>query len=304
MEIVALRLVLAPSIVLIATITQRRLGPLRGGQLIGLPLTTGPFLAVIGLEYGRAEAAHAALGVIAGQAVVAGFCLGYGHLAAHVRPLWALAGALASSALAGSTVAAIQPGWLAAVAVWGVVVVGLLTWPAHIPAAKPSTPRPQGAKPAQVVAQTALRMAVAGGLVGTLATAARVVGAFLAGILSAAPVILSVVVPATHRGSGPAAAADLVRGTLAGVPGAVAFTAVVAYTVDGLGAVPGFATGIAALLLVNLLPWRRLAAPARRRPIEVVGAQEYGDPVSDEGNAQVQPSRLSSERSPVPPVRS
>ena len=186
----------------------------------------------------------------------------------------------------------------------GLIALGLLTWPAHIPAAKPSTPRPQGAKPAQVVAQTALRMAVAGGLVGTLATAARVVGAFLAGILSAAPVILSVVVPATHRGSGPAAAADLVRGTLAGVPGAVAFTAVVAYTVDGLGAVPGFATGIAALLLVNLLPWRRLAAPARRRPIEVVGAQEYGDPVSDEGNAQVQPSRLSSERSPVPPVRS
>lgn len=272
MEIVALRLMLAPSIVLIAAIAQRRLGPLRGGQIIGLPLTTGPFLAVVGLEYGRAVAAHAAFGVIAGQAVVAGFCLGYGHLAVHVHPLWALAGALTSSAVTGSAVVAIQPGWLAAVAAWSVVVAGLLTWPVR-PAAGPSAPAAADeARPAQVVTQTVLRMAAVGVLVGTLAAAARIVGPFLAGILSAAPVILSVVVPATHRGAGPAAAADLVLGTLAGVPGAVAFTAIVAYTVDVLGAVPGFAAGIAALLLVNLLPWRRLASLRRRRPVEIVSS--------------------------------
>jgi hypothetical protein len=115
-------------------------------------------------------------------------------------------------------------------------------------------------------------MAVVGTLVATLAGSARVLGPFLAGILSSAPVILSVVVPATHRGAGPAAAAELVRGTLAGLPGAIVFTAVVAYTVDSAGPLPAFAGGIAALLLTNLLPWRRLTTlpmmdgPTENRP--------------------------------------
>jgi hypothetical protein len=223
-------------------------------------------------------AASAALGVIAGQAVVIGFCLGYGHLAARVAPLWALAGALGVGAAGGLAAAAIRPGWLAAAVAMTVVVVGLLTWPP-----RPSTVEsvaPEEPSPARVAAQTAARMAVVGGLVATLAATAKIVGPFAAGILSSSPIILSVVVPATHRGAGPLAAADLVRGTLVGLPGAVAFTTVVAYTVDSLGPLPGAAAAIAVLLVINLLPWRRVTTlrrprPGRARPARV----ESGDPV-------------------------
>jgi hypothetical protein len=121
---------------------------------------------------------------------------------------------------------------------------------------------------------------VVGGLVATLAATARIVGPFAAGILAATPIILSVVVPATHRGAGPLAAADLVRGTLVGLPGAVAFTTVVAYTVDSLGALPGSVTAVAVLLLVNLLPWRRVST-LRRSPIELGG----GDPAPDQARS-------------------
>jgi hypothetical protein len=245
-----LKLALAPVIVLVASLAQRRLGPRLGGRIVGFPLTTGPFLAVICLQYGTVAAARAAAGVISGQMVVVGFCLGYGHLAARVRPLWALTGALATGALAGAAVSAIHPPWLATAAVLTAVGVGLYTWPSTVASGRPARPDGPGA--------VATRMAVAGGLVAGLAAAARVVGPYLAGTLSSMPVILSVVVPATHRTDGPAAATEIVRGALVSIASAVLFITVVAYTVDAMDAFTAFALAAAALFVSSLLPWARL----------------------------------------------
>ncbi len=259
MATLALRLTLTPCVVLLTSFLQRRLGPLRGGRVVGLPLTTGPFLAVICLEYGRPSAAHAAAGVIAGQLVVVGFCVGYGHLAAHVRPLWSLVGALTTGAVAGAVVAAVEPAWLAATMVVGAIAVALVTWPSPSPSTMDTAvPVTNGAR---VVGQTALRMAAAGGLVALLVATAQTVGAFLAGLLSSAPVILTVLVPSTHRSAGPVAAGQLVRGTLVSMPGAIVFTTVVAYTVDRVAATSAFLLAGAALAAVSLLPWARLSTP-------------------------------------------
>jgi hypothetical protein len=89
-----------------------------------------------------------------------------------------------------------------------------------------------------------------------------VVGPYLAGTLSSMPVILSVVVPGTHRSDGPAAATQIVRGALVSIGSAVVFITVVAYTVDRMDAVPAFALAGAALFVTSLLPWARLT-PAR-----------------------------------------
>jgi hypothetical protein len=251
-----LRLSLAPLIVLVASLAQRRLGPRLGGRIVGFPLTTGPFLAVICLQYGPAAAAHAAAGVISGQMVVVGFCLGYAHLASHVRPLWALAAALVLGAGAGAALSAVHPPWLATLIVLAAVAVGLITWPALAATAEDLPRRRDGA------GAVATRMAVTGGLVAGLAAAARVVGPYLAGTLSSMPVILSVLVPATHRSHGPAAAAEILRGALLSIGSAVIFITVIAYTVDGTAVVAAFALATLALLASNLLPWSRLT-PAR-----------------------------------------
>jgi len=251
----ALKLTLAPIIVLVASLAQRRLGPLLGGRIVGFPLTTGPFLAVICLQYGTVAAARAAAGVISGQMVVVGFCLGYGHLAARVRPLWALTGSLVLGALAGAAVSLVHPPWLATTVVLAAVALGLYTWPSTAASTRPARRDTAGA--------VAARMAVAGGLVAGLAAAARVVGPYLAGTLSSMPVILSVVVPATHRSDGPAAATEIVRGALVSIGSAVIFITVVAYTVDSMDAVAAFAVAGAALFVTSLLPWARLT-PARR----------------------------------------
>jgi hypothetical protein len=134
----ALKLTLAPIIVLVASLAQRRLGPLLGGRIVGFPLITGPFLAVICLQYGTAAAARAAAGVISGQMVVVGFCLGYGHLAARVRPLWALTGSLVLGALAGAAVSFVHPTWLATAVVLAAVALGLYTWPSAEASTRPA----------------------------------------------------------------------------------------------------------------------------------------------------------------------
>jgi hypothetical protein len=257
-----LRLSLAPLIVLVASLAQRRLGPRLGGRIVALPLTTGPFLAVVCLQYGPAATARAAVGIISGLMLVVGFCLGYAHLAAsRVRPLWALVGALVLGALAGTALSAVHPAWLATLVVLAAVAVGLATWPSLPTRAAPFRPDGAGA--------IATRMVVTGGLVAGLAGAARVVGPYLAGTLSSMPVILSVLAPANHRAYGPAAATEMLRGALVSIGSTVIFITVIAYTVDWTGAVPAvaaFCLATLALVASSLLPWSRLSRAAADLP--------------------------------------
>jgi hypothetical protein len=251
-----LRLALAPAIVLIASLAQRRLGPRYGGRIVGFPLTTGPLLVVICLQYGPDAAARAAAGVISGLMVVVCFCLGYAYLAVRLRPLWSLAGALVAGVLTGTAMSAVRPPWLATLVVLTGVVVGLTTWPAVPGPGSPAAGR-------DTAAAVATRMAVTGGLVAGLAAAARVVGPFLAGTLSSMPVILAVVVPATHRANGPSAATEILRGAMASIGSTVVFITVVAYAVAGTGPVAAFALACLALLATSVLPWSHLT-PSRR----------------------------------------
>ncbi|MFD4511397.1 hypothetical protein, partial [Streptomyces sp. NPDC058457] len=66
------------------------------------------------------------------------------------------------------------------------------------------------------------RMAVSAVTVPLALTAARALGPFAAGVLAAFPVLLAVMVPATHRTTGAQAAAVMTRAALTVVPGTIA----------------------------------------------------------------------------------
>jgi hypothetical protein len=129
--------------VLLASLVQRRLGPALGGRVVGLPLTTGPFLLLLCLGPGPIAAAHAADGVIAGQLSVVGFCVAYGHLAMRSRPWVALTCALAAAAAGAGASALIPITWLLVLVVLIAIATGLATWPA----ANGRPPRPAHAAP-------------------------------------------------------------------------------------------------------------------------------------------------------------
>ena len=73
-----LKALLAPLLILLATLAGRRWGPGVGGWLAGLPLTSGPVSLILALEQGPEFAARAALGTLFGLVALAAFALAYG----------------------------------------------------------------------------------------------------------------------------------------------------------------------------------------------------------------------------------
>jgi hypothetical protein len=97
--LLAVKLLLAPSFVVGASLATRRFGPRVGGLIAGLPVVAGPILLAYALAHGRAFAAGAAAGTLLGLVSLIAFVVVYARLAGRV--FWGasmLAGWLASSA--------------------------------------------------------------------------------------------------------------------------------------------------------------------------------------------------------------
>ncbi len=83
MDILILKLVATPLLILGASLAGRRWGESVSGWFVGLPLTSGPVVFFLALEEGAGFAASAAQGCLAGTAAEAGFTLGYAIAARH-----------------------------------------------------------------------------------------------------------------------------------------------------------------------------------------------------------------------------
>jgi hypothetical protein len=79
--ILALKLVLTPTLIAVATLAGRRLGPSISGWLVGLPFTSAPVSFFLALEQRTSFAALAAAGSIARVAASAVFGVAYAAMA-------------------------------------------------------------------------------------------------------------------------------------------------------------------------------------------------------------------------------
>ncbi|MFJ6650538.1 hypothetical protein ACIQPS_33395 [Streptomyces sp. NPDC091290] len=255
MEILLFRATLAPSLVLLVSVAARRLGPRAGGQLLGAPTTTGPFLALMCMTSGTGAAAQATHGSATGQLAVSVFTLAYGRLAPHLRPTLTLLSTLGCAAVAGVVGAWCPSIWLTAALVLAVILAGLMTWPAAEPAAQPE----QLARAREIL----LRMLLAGAtMLAAMAVSVRV-GSFVGGVLSSLPVLLAVIGPSLHRSAGPTAAATMMRGALAGASGTMAFLLVLSTTLVPQGPRAAFLLALAAMILpASMLRWLRPVRPS------------------------------------------
>ena len=86
MNSLALKLVLTPALIALASLAGRRWGPAVSGWLVGLPLTSGPVTFFLALNQGLAFAAAAAVGTLAGTISQAAFCLVCGLIAWRYLP--------------------------------------------------------------------------------------------------------------------------------------------------------------------------------------------------------------------------
>ncbi len=248
-----MRLLLPAAAVLAASLAQRRFGPAVGGRIVALPLTTGPFLLLLGLQSGTAATAHAASGVVVGELSVMAFCATYGLLASR-RSLrrayaWSVLTALGCAAFA--VLASSMSMTLAAVAVV-LTCFGFAAAqrdPATVPVAARTSP----------AWEVPARMALTSSIVGALLALSAVLGPATAGALATLPVIMSVMLPATHARDGALAAVALARSTLITLPATTVSVCVIGFGLVPLGV--GVAVGLA---LVSLFAADWLAVGSMR----------------------------------------
>src|SRR5512139_201053 len=99
MNILVLKLILAPVIIGSASLAGRKWGPAVSGWIVGLPLTSGPVIFFLALSHNAGFAANAALGVISGGVSLVVYALTYAWLAKRFRWYVALFGSLAVFAI-------------------------------------------------------------------------------------------------------------------------------------------------------------------------------------------------------------
>ena len=84
MTLIAVKLLLAPSFVVGASLAARRFGARVGGLIAGLPVVAGPILLAYALAHGRGFAAGAAAGTLLGLVSLIAFVVVYGRLAGRL----------------------------------------------------------------------------------------------------------------------------------------------------------------------------------------------------------------------------
>jgi len=205
-----LKVAIAPVIVLSVSYLQRRFGDRFGGWLIGLPITTGPFLLIIGIQEGVVFAGKTAHGVLLGQMALIVFCWAYAYAAP--RHSWQTAIAIGTFAclLTGFFVTSFKFSiWITAPALILLWLLAMKFWPRSSDFTQKIAP-PRWEIPVRIVVTLVLLI--------SLSALAPHVGAKVAGALSTYPVIASVLGAFNQRRFGAPATVSTLRGLMQTLP--------------------------------------------------------------------------------------
>ena len=209
-SLLLLKLFLAPFFVALLSYIQRRWGDGIGGRLLGLPLTTGPFVFIIYVQEGAPFAARAAHGVLIGQVALIAFSWVYASSA--LRMSW-------GRALTTGTYACLAMGaLLTSFEIHLYILLPLLItswllamrfWPTYTTSPRASE-IPRWELPARLLVTVILILILTG--------MASVLGPRLAGALSTYPVIISVLGAFNQRRHGPNSTVATLHGLIKSLP--------------------------------------------------------------------------------------
>ncbi len=229
--LLALKLLLAPALVVLSSLAARRWGPRLGGILVTIPIVAGPILLIIYLEHGAAFAAQAATAATAANVALAVFALCLIVLVDRVP--WPLTMLMAWTAVLLTDLGLARlpaPAWVALIA--AVIALHTVQYVLRRQAVVPVAPTrmPWWDLPARALATAALVLVVTG--------AATAVGPELSGVLAPFPIALSVVCAFAAAQSGRSGVIGLLRGIVPGLDGFALFCFIVAVTIERI---PGWA---------------------------------------------------------------
>ncbi len=240
----------AAMLVAASTLAARRWGLRVGGVVSAFPAIVGPILVLVAVEHGPAAAARNADGTLLGLVGLAAFTAAYARAALRRGWTASLLGGWVAAAVAGLAAAAAGA---RAGALVGLLIAGISLWLAHRSLLAASLDQAALPLPSLPGTRTSIpaRMAVTALIVIALAGSVSALGPLVGGILAALPVLASVLVVLAHREAGAMAAVALLRGTLAGMGGFVAFCLIVALLITRTPLVPAFAVATIVALVVQ-----------------------------------------------------
>ncbi len=209
-SLLALKLFLAPIFVGLVSVIQRRWGDQVGGRLIGLPLTTGPFIFIIYIQEGRSFAAHAAHGVLVGQVALIIFAWSYATAATRTNWMSALATGTLACLASGTVLTAREIPLIPLLLILSITwACAKKYWPAYDRQPHSNEP-PSWELPIRLVATVFIILILSG--------FASILGAGVAGALSTYPVIASVLGAFNQRRFGPTATVATLHGMIQTLP--------------------------------------------------------------------------------------
>jgi hypothetical protein len=244
MDIIALKLVLTPVLIGVASLAARRWGPAISGWLVGLPFTSGPVAFFVALNHGTGFAASVAAGTLIGTVSQAAYCLSYAWLAETA--IWLLS--LAAGCIAfGATTILLENVSLSLPVTFVSVVAALGVALRMMPRAGDTrdnvAPPPWWDIPARMLVATVFVLALTG--------AAPLLGARLTGLLAPFPLYATILTVFAHHLQGSAAAIQVLRGLLIGLFAFATFFVVLAASLERIGIGPAFLASIAAALTLQ-----------------------------------------------------
>jgi len=242
--LLAIKLLLAPTFVVGASLSARRFGPRVGGLIAGLPVVAGPILLVYALAHGRAFAAGAAAGTLLGLVSLIAFVVVYGRLAGRV--FWG------ASLLVGWLAFALATVLFSAVSI--PVGAALLVAGAGLLVGLASLPRPRRNAPIHSTPprwDLPVRAACALTLVLTLTAVSGWLGPQLSGLLAPFPIIATVLATFTHAQRGTDELLRLLRGLVSGFGAFALFCFTLAVSLPRLNTGAAFALATALALLAQ-----------------------------------------------------
>jgi len=247
----ALTLLVAPSLVGAATLAARRWGQRLGGLVSAFPAIAFAVLLIAAHEHGAAFAARAASGTLLGLLTLSVFVVIFGRTARTAPwPQCLLAGWIAVAAVA----VFLRSAQLGPAASLAVATASLTAAFAALPKSHATTRHPPSLR-----YELPLRMAATAGLVAALSAAAAELGPHVGGILTALPVLASILAVFTLAQHGAPALHELLRGMVSGMAAFVVFCALVAVLVQPAGIVLAFAAAVLGALAAQAAAARSTA---------------------------------------------
>jgi hypothetical protein len=210
MNILVLKLILAPVIIGFASLAGRRWGSAVSGWIVGMPLTSGPVIFILAISHDAAFAANAALGVLSGGLSLVAYALTYAWLATRFRWQVAITGSLlvfgTCTTLLQNFIFPLIPIFIV---VSAAILIGIRLMPKDVVIEPDETKPGCWDIPARILIGTSFILLLTG--------IAPFIGPRLTGLLTTIPLYVTILSIFAQRHQGPAAAAHVLRGLLYGM---------------------------------------------------------------------------------------